>query len=146
MNVKCIFLGVEQAQQTICGASLCRTNCVSLEWLPHSWGWIFGVCGGKRGWCQREQKIPCAAETFSLFLVPGAGNSLLLSELLSPAGGGTGGCSGPFSVLWCGAHKENRGKVCQEQREILAVIRLDLECQPVPGSVVISFPTCQGLV
>lgn len=51
-----------------------------------------------------------------------------------------------LNAVSCGAHKENRGKVCQEQREILAVIRLDLERQPVPGSVVISFPTCQGLV
>lgn len=56
-------------------------------------GWIFGVFVGKR-----KQKIPCAAESFSLFLVPGAGNSLLLSALVCPARGGAGGCSAPFSV------------------------------------------------
>lgn len=77
-------MGFPCAEQTVCPWSGSLT----------AGGWIFGVCVGKRGWCQREQKIPCAAGTFSLFLVPGAGNSLLLST-----GGGAGGCSGPFSAV-----------------------------------------------
>lgn len=54
---------------------------------------FWGVCGEE----ETEDSL-CCRESFSLFLVPGAGNSLLLSALVCPARGGAGGCSAAFSV------------------------------------------------
>lgn len=98
LSVKCGFLGGRASTASYLWAdSLCRTNSVSSEWAPSFLGMDFwGVCG-KRGCAKRKQKIPCSAETFSLFLVPDAGNSLLFC----PAGGGAGGCCGLRAFTGC---------------------------------------------
>lgn len=100
-----VFWGVRASTASYLWADALSFPCAEqtlFPWsgLPHSWGMDFwGVCGEEE-LCQRKQKTPCAAETFSLFLVPGAGSSLLLSDLLCPARGG----AGPVSVLPQAAH------------------------------------------
>lgn len=143
--------------------SLCRTNPLSLEWGSLiAGGWIFGVFVEKRDCPRGKRRFLVAAETFSLFLVLEIPFCFL--TWFCPARGGAGGCSGPVSVkvkVFMPGFEQNtqrkccramgcvrgRGKVCQEQREIplaLAVIRLELKFQPVPGSVVISFPRARA--